>query len=182
MKIGIVIGSTRQGRATDKVAAWVAAAAKGISGAEVILLDLRDYPMPFFDEPMSPQSNKNRSPAPEVKKWLDALARCDRLVFVTPEYNHAMPAVLKNALDYVDLQLKDKKALIVGHGPSSGASDAIANLQTVLGSSIGMNVVESSVSLHTVVAGGGVFDEDGTLIATGNEWSRELRAALHSLT
>ncbi len=181
MKVAIVIGSTREGRASEVVAKWVTAEASKLTKATVDVLDLRDYAMPFFDEVMPPQFSENRTLHPEVKKWLETLAKYDTFVFVTPEYNHSMPAVLKNAIDYVDFQLKEKRALIVGHGPSGGASDAMSHLRTVLTSSIGMEVVEPGVSLKTMVAMGGVFDEPGTLLQSDNTWEDDLKTGLETL-
>ena len=178
MKLGIIIGSTRQGRATETVAKWVTTAAKAIDKFEVSVLDLRDYPMPFFDEPMPPAYNENRQPVAEAQKWLDALATQEAFVFVTPEYNHSMPAVIKNAVDYVDTQLKGKSALIVAHGPSSGGSEAAAHLRTALSNTIGMSVVEPDVLMQTMVSMGGVFDENGALVQSDNDWDAQLEAGL----
>ena len=181
MKLGIIIGSTREGRATEAVAKWVINAAKNTEKFEVATLDLRDYPLPFFDEPTPPAYNENRQPAPEVQKWLEALAAQDAFIFVTPEYNHSMPAVVKNAVDYVDTQLKGKQALIVAHGPSSGGSEAAAHLRAALTNTIGMTVVEPDVCMQTMVAMGGVFDENGTLLQADNDWTKQLEIGLAKL-
>lgn len=128
-KIAVVVGSTRQGRQTDKLAKWVA---KDLSGkAEVETLDLRDYPMPFLEESISPRYNPERQPDPETKKWLDKIATFDGYVFVTPEYNRSTSAVLKNAIDVLGHEIDDKPVALVGHG-SSGGAQAIANLRMAL--------------------------------------------------
>jgi NAD(P)H-dependent FMN reductase len=64
MKLGIVVGSTREGRVSEKYAKWVAAAAGKMEGVEVTLLDLRDYDLPMFNEAISPQYNPNRVAVP----------------------------------------------------------------------------------------------------------------------
>lgn len=125
MKLGIIIGTTRQGRQTVKQAKWVAKTAAGIEDAEVTVIDLKDYPMPFFDEAASPRYNPDRTPAPEVQKFLDVVAAQDAYVFVTPEYNHSIPAVLKNAFDYLTWELNRKPAAIVSHGTAGGARAAM---------------------------------------------------------
>ena len=71
MKIQVIVGSTRPGRATLSLAKWVAADAANLVGAQVELVDLADYAMPFFNEPISPRFNPNRQLVPEVQKWLD---------------------------------------------------------------------------------------------------------------
>jgi NAD(P)H-dependent FMN reductase len=128
-KIAVVVGSTREGRQTDKLAAWVVRELARNAEAEV--LDLRDYPMPFFDEAVSPRYNPNRAPSPEVKKWLDKVAQFDGFVLVTPEYNRSTSAVLKNAIDYLDFQMERKPVALVGHG-STGGAQAIATLRIAL--------------------------------------------------
>jgi NAD(P)H-dependent FMN reductase len=129
MKIAVVVGATREGRVTDRLATWVAKEVGKQAGVEV--LDLRDYPMPFFDEAKSPRYNPKRKAAPEVQKWLDKVAEFDGYVLVTPEYNRATSAVLKNSLDYLDYQMEQKPVALVGHG-SAGGAQAIANLRMAL--------------------------------------------------
>ena len=127
-KIAVVIGSTRQGRHTDKLAKWVA---NGLGDkADVELLDLLDYPMPFLNESVSPRYNPSRKPDPETKKWLDRITMFDGYIFVTPEYNRATSAVLKNAIDVLGHEMDDKPVALVGHG-SSGGAQAIANLRMI---------------------------------------------------
>lgn len=125
MKLGIIVGTTRQGRQSPKQAKWVANAAAQNEDVEVTVIDLADYPLPFFDEPVSPRYNPNRKPSPEVQKFLDVVAAQDAYVFVTPEYNHSIPAVLKNAFDYLTWELLRKPAAIVSHGTVGGARAAM---------------------------------------------------------
>ncbi len=128
-KIAVVVGSTREGRITDRLAKWVAVEVAKYADAEV--LDLRDYPMPFFDEAKSPRYNPDRQPDPATKKWLDKIGEFDGYVLVTPEYNRATSAVLKNAIDVLDFQLDKKPVLLAAHG-SSGGAQAVANLRMAL--------------------------------------------------
>lgn len=129
-KIAVIIGSTRQGRQTDKLAKWIA---KEINAkkADAELLDLRDFPMPFLDEAVSPRYNPHRSPEGNTKMWLDKVAEFDGYVFVTPEYNRSTSAVLKNAIDVLGHEMDDKPAALVGHG-SSGGAQAVASLRLAL--------------------------------------------------
>lgn len=116
MKLGIIVGTTREGRQTIKQAKWVAANAAALEDVEVSLIDLADYQMPFFAEAVSPRYNPARVIDPTVQKYLDKLAEQDAYIFVTPEYNHSIPGVLKNSFDYVDFQMKRKPSAIVSHG------------------------------------------------------------------
>src|SRR5689334_16255823 len=102
MRLAVIVGTTRNNRQTPKQAKWVVNAAKSLDGTEVEVVDLVDYPLPFFDEGASPRYNPERQLAPDVKTFLDKIASFDAYVFVTPEYNHSIPAVLKNIFDYMD--------------------------------------------------------------------------------
>lgn len=113
MKIAVILGTTRSGRIGDRVAKW--AAAEASKEHEVEVLDLKDYPLPFFDEPISPQFNPNRQPAPEVQKWLDKIAVAEAYIVVTPEYNRSFPGVLKNALDHIAHEAKNKPVAVVSY-------------------------------------------------------------------
>ena len=106
--IGIVIGSTRQGRFSERAAAWFHKIAAPRTDLSFEIIDLRDYPMPFFDEPASPAWMTPKDKAAE--RWAAKLAELDGFVFVTPEYNHGYSAVLKNALDYAFQQFNRKPA------------------------------------------------------------------------
>lgn len=122
LKIKVIIGSTRQNRFSDKPALWIAELAKKHEGIDVEVLDLRDYPMPFYDEPISPSMVKDGAYAnPAVSKWAVKIAEADAFIIVTPEYNRGPSAVLKNALDQVYGEWNRKAVAFIGHGSSLGA-------------------------------------------------------------
>ncbi len=156
-KIAVVIGSTREGRPTDRLAARVAEEVK--KHADVDLLDLRDYPLPFFDETISPRYNPERQPEPAVKKWLDKIAEYDGYVMVTPEYNRATSGVLKNAIDFLDYQIEQKPVALVGHGTTGGAQ-AVSNLRNALPGTGAVTIPQAIYFNHRV---GEVVSEDGVL-------------------
>lgn len=128
-KIAVIIGSTRAGRQSDKLANW--AANELAKHADVEVLDLQDYPMPFFDEEISPRYNPERKAEPRVQKWLDKVATFDGYAIVTPEYNRSTSAVLKNAIDVLDYQMEQKPVALIAHG-STGGAQAVANLRMAL--------------------------------------------------
>ena len=120
--ISVIIGSTRQGRFSEKPAQWIFQRLKNRGGIDARLLDLRDFPMPFFDQPMPP-AMPGRPPYEHevVKKWTAEIARSDGFIFVTPEYNFGPAAVLKNALDGVYPEWNRKAAAFVSYGGAAGA-------------------------------------------------------------
>jgi NAD(P)H-dependent FMN reductase len=128
-KIAVIVGSTRQGRQTDKLAKWVA---KDLEGkADVEILDLRDYPIPFLDDAISPRYNPDRHVDEQTQKWLDKIAEFDGYVFVTPEYNRSTSGVLKNAIDVLAHEMDHKPVAIVAHGTYAGGQ-AITNLRAAI--------------------------------------------------
>lgn len=166
LKILIIIGSIRENRVTPTVARWVENTAKQReSQVEYDLVDLKDFNLPLFDEPLSPQSNKERVVSGGVKAWLDALASADGYVFVTPEYNHSVPSALKNAIDFVDYQLTKKPAAIVSHGGMGGAR-ANEHLRLILNSTLGVVPIPQSVTISGPVGKGEVITAKGELLPT----------------
>jgi len=159
MKVGVILGTVREGRHTEKLAKWVVKEAQKRSNVEVELLDLKDYPLPFFEEPVSPKFNPDRHPSAAAKKWLDKLAEKDAYIVVSPEYNHSIPGVLKNALDYTDFQVAKKPFALVTHGSAGGARGA-SHLKHIISEIRGMTI-SSNVALTMRVSE--VFDEHGTL-------------------
>jgi NAD(P)H-dependent FMN reductase len=127
-KIGIIISTTRQGRFGDKPARWILDIARERGDLDVELIDLRDHPLPLFDEPRSPAYGP--SERPEVRRWQATVDALDGFIFVTAEYNRSIPAALKNALDYVYVEWNRKPAAFVGYGPI-GAARAVEHLRNV---------------------------------------------------
>jgi NAD(P)H-dependent FMN reductase len=128
-KIGIILGTTRQGRFADKPAKWIFDLAQAHGGAQFEVVDLRDWPMPFFDEPFSPA--RGVPPTNEVaQRWTKKVAELDGFLFVTAEYNHSIPAVLKNALDYVYKEFNRKPAAFIAYGGVGGAR-AVEHLRLI---------------------------------------------------
>src|SRR5258708_7399638 len=126
MKVAVIIGTNRQGRKSLNQARWVIKTLAKMDDVEAEMVDLKDYAMPIFNEPTSPRYNPKRQTNAVAQKWLAKLAEFEAYVFVTPEYNHSIPGVLKNALDYVDWQLNRKPAAVVSHGSAGGARAEVA--------------------------------------------------------
>ncbi|HZK76445.1 MAG TPA: NAD(P)H-dependent oxidoreductase [Candidatus Kapabacteria bacterium] len=131
LKIQILIGSTRPNRFSEKPAQYLFEELKKKEGLEAELLDLRDWPLPFFDEPISVGANKGIYVNPLGKKWADKIGEGDGYIMVTPEYNHGYSAVLKNALGWVYREWNKKPVGFVSYGNSFGAR-AIEQLRQVV--------------------------------------------------
>jgi NAD(P)H-dependent FMN reductase len=121
MKILIIIGSTRQNRFSERPAKWIFEEAKKRKDFDVELLDLRDYPLPFFDEPISPSMAKVPYSNVNVNKLSKKIEEADGFIIVTPEYNHGYPAVLKNVFDYICNPWHRKPIGFISYGTVAGA-------------------------------------------------------------
>jgi NAD(P)H-dependent FMN reductase len=144
IKIHIIVGSTRPNRFSEKPAQWIYTEAKKRKDLEVELVDLRDYPLPFFDEPASPSYLKGKYSSDMAKKWVAKVGEADGYIIVTPEYNHGYPAVLKNALDYPYFEWNKKAVGFVSYGSVAGAR-AVEQLRQV---SIELQMAPIRTSIH----------------------------------
>lgn len=145
-KIAIIIGTTRQARFGERPAAWLHSLAQKRTDLTFELVDLRDYPLPFFDEPAPPAVC---IPTNEVAlRWGAKVAEFDGFIFITAEYNHGMPAVLKNALDYAYKEFNRKPAAFVGYG-GAGAARAVQQLR-LTAAALQMAPLAKVVQINTV--------------------------------
>lgn len=145
-RIGIVLSTTREGRFADKPAAWIQALASARGDLDVEIVDLRDYPMAFFDEPASPLYMPPKDEA--AARWGRKVAELDGFIFITAEYNRAPSGVLKNALDYAYTEFNRKPAAFVGYG-GVGAARAIEQLRLIC---IELQMAPTRAGVH--IAGG----------------------------
>ena len=131
IKVGIIVGSTRPGRHADVVANWVLQNAKKRSDAQFEVVDIADFKLPMLDEPVPPSMGQYSQP--NTKAWAQKVASFDAYVFVTPEYNHAPSAALKNAIDFVYGEWNNKAAGFVSYGASTSGGRAVEQLRLVMG-------------------------------------------------
>jgi len=129
-RIAIVIGSTRHGRRSEAVAHWVAQHADKRDDAEFAVLDLAEFELPMFSEATPPSLGK-RPTDPRVRQWTAEVNSYDGFVFITPEYNHSVPGVLKNAIDHLFQPWHHKAAGFVSYG-SAGGVRAVEQLRLIL--------------------------------------------------
>ena len=121
LKIALIIGSTRPNRFADKPAQWVADGAKSRRDFKLTTLDLRDFNLPFFAEPVSPMFANGVFTQPAAEAWRKKIGAFDGYIMTAAEYNHGPTAVLKNALDYAFYEWNNKPVGFVGYGGVGGA-------------------------------------------------------------
>lgn len=122
VKIGIIVGSIREGRKGGAVGEWVHEIARGRQdeGVEYELLDLREFDVPLLTSATVPGAAKKQYDSEQVTAWSGAVDACDGYVFVTPEYNHGVPGAFKNAVDSLGSEWQDKPVGFVSYGAESG--------------------------------------------------------------
>lgn len=122
LKIGIIIGSTREGSVGPQVGEWLLKELSDHEAMELTLIPIKDFDLPFLGTVKD---------APGVVKWNETLAGLDGFIFVVAEYNHSVTASLKNALDSAKEAWANKAAGIVSYG-SAGGARAAAHLKGIL--------------------------------------------------
>lgn len=133
MLVQVVVGSSRSARQIGDLPEWVAGTLRrhGQQDFDVEVLDLQEWALPLFDESQSTLRAEPPYASPVVHEWNTTIQRADAYVFLTPEYNHSFPGVLKNAIDsvYGSFAFRNKPVGFVGYsnGPI-GASRAIEHL------------------------------------------------------
>src|SRR5260221_4320065 len=128
LKIASGISPTPAARFGHKPAQWINDIAAQRDDIETEIVDLRDFPMPFFDEVASNAWAPSQNAV--AQRWQKKVAGFDGYIFVTAEYNHRMPAVLKNARDYASPEWNKKAAGFVGYG-AVGGSRAVEHLRLI---------------------------------------------------
>lgn len=121
VKIALIVGSTRPNRFADVPARWIEDGAKAHSAMTLETLDLRDWRLPFFEEPMPPTATGGVFSNPVAERWRHKLGEFDGFIVVAAEYNHGATAVLKNALDSALNEWNNKPIGFVGYGGVGGA-------------------------------------------------------------
>ncbi len=148
LNIGIILGSTRQGRVSPQVGEWVKGIADKRGDANYEIVDIADYKLPLLGEADATE---------QATAWNTKLASLDGFVFIVQEYNHSISGSLKNALDYAREAWNNKAAGIVSYG-SVGGARAAEHLRGILGElSVADVRIHPALSLFTDFENGTVF-------------------------
>ena len=173
LNIGIIIGSTREGRVSPQVAAWVKELADRRGDANYTIIGIADYKLPLLGEPGADASG--------AVAWSEIIDQQDGFVFIVQEYNHSITGALKNAIDYLRTEWNNKAAGIVSYG-SVGGARATEHLRGILGELLIADVrVHPALSLFTDFENGSVFkpaqvqaDSVNQMLDQVIPWSRAL--------
>jgi NAD(P)H-dependent FMN reductase len=141
-RIAVIIGSTRPTRFADPPAQWILKQAQERGDMNVELVDLRDHPLPFFDEMASNMWMPSKNP--EAIRWQQTIGRYDGYIFVVAEYNRSITGALKNALDQAYKEWTRKPFTAIGYG-AVGAARAVEHLRTI---GVELQMVSTHAAVH----------------------------------
>lgn len=147
LRVGLVVGSTRPGRAAGAVRDWVLDRLAPHEALAVSVVDLADHDLPVLDEPLPARAG--RYAHEHTRRLAAAVGPLDGFLFLVPEYNHSLPGGLKNALDYLAAEWRDKTAGIVTYGADAGGARAGEHLRAILGE-LAVATVQQQVGLSWV--------------------------------
>lgn len=157
MKIGIVVGSIREGRKGIKIGEWLLEQTRTRDDAEYVLIDLKSFDVPLLTSSTHPAQAKKQYESADVQRWSEAIDACDGFVFVTAEYNHGVPGAFKNAVDSIAPEWMHKPVSFVGYGSVEG-SRAVEQWRQILA-----NFSMFDVRAQTSLNGFTDFEADGSV-------------------
>ncbi|MEU0392606.1 NAD(P)H-dependent oxidoreductase [Streptomyces sp. NPDC006208] len=135
LRVAVIIGSTREGRAGEQIGHWFLECAERRADLEPAVLDLVDFHFP---------ARYPHRPTEQMREFSAQVAHADAFVVVTPEYNRSFPASLKQAIDCAYDEWHTKPVAFVSYGHGSGGLYAVEQLRSVF------------TELHTVTLRNGV--------------------------
>lgn len=175
VRVLMVIGSARKGRVADKVAELVQSELSKRDRVEVDVVDLAKLNLPFFDNENAPSNPDYKISHESVKFWSDQVLSADTVVFITPEYNHNLSAIQKNAIDSLYLEWNDKPSVVITYG-WYGGSNALAAIRE-LAPVIKIDLKNNPAELYFTKD----IQPDGSLI-DGSEALSKISRALESIS
>ena len=158
MNIAVLYGSARSSRQGIKAARFIVRKLEERDHA-VTLVDSQEYALPALDK-MYKEYEAGGAPAP-MEKVANILKSADGFVVVSAEYNHSIPAALKNLLDHFQSEYLYKPSGIVTYsaGPFGGVR-ALINLRAIL-AELGTPSIPSAFPVSHVQS---AFDDDGNAV------------------
>jgi NAD(P)H-dependent FMN reductase len=140
----LIMGSARASRICPKVAQWIVQIGQANTDLAYEIVDLADWPLPMDDEPEIPAKGVPYAQA-HTRAWSEKIRSADAVIFVSPQYNWGYPAVLKNAIDHLYHEWRNKPAVIMTYGGHGGGKCA-EQLKQVAGS-VKMRVVPTAPAI-----------------------------------
>ena len=143
-RVGVIVGSTRTNRICPEIARLVQEHLSGGSPLSYTLVDLAEIDLPFLDEPAKPALG--RYAHDHTRSWSRLISSFGAFVLVFPQYNWGYPAPLKNALDFLYAEWRDKPAALVTYG-TRGGRKAADQIRTVL-QGLHMRIIKTTAEIR----------------------------------
>lgn len=176
IKIGIILGSIREIRRGGRVAKWLIPQLSQFQDVEFELLDLKEYPLPFFDESNSPEGLKGNYSNEVAKRWSEKVASKDGFIIIAPEYNHGTSAVLKNALDWLYYEWVKKPVAFISYAP--GAVGGVRAVEQLRQNVIELQMAPMREAIHVTYVLDSL-DENGQVLK--GHWNERLVKLMEEL-
>jgi NAD(P)H-dependent FMN reductase len=130
LNIGVIIGSTREGRFSEHAANWILSEGQKHEALSLTLVDLREHTLPFLESSSNPSQMGGVYSDTSAAKWAETIKNLDGYIIVTPEYNRSTSGVLKNALDHIYGEFANKPVAFISYG-SVGGARAVEQLRLI---------------------------------------------------
>lgn len=180
-KILVVTSSVRENRIADTILKTVQGQLAAYPDYEITVADLKELPMPFYNSPVSSSNENFKATDENVIAWGNLVDEADAVLFLVAEYNYSVPAVLKNAVDWLFKPWNNKPVAFVGYGWVGGAR-AIKHLRDIMGSVIAAKAIETESNLRftkEIDLDGTVLDQEA-ITASVNTVLEELKTYIES--
>lgn len=171
----VVTGSVRPNSVNERVVPYVVSELEK-QGASVIVADLGEINMPFFNDPLPPSAPEFEPSNEAVKQWTQMVVDADGVLFVTPEYNHTLSPIQINAIDWIGKEWEAKPVALVGYGWGTGGGQAHDTAREALAVNLKANVAETQANLFFMKD----VTPDGSIIEEG-EANAKIEAAVRAL-
>ncbi|MDQ3018623.1 MAG: NAD(P)H-dependent oxidoreductase [bacterium] len=175
LNIAVICGSVRPNRLSILAVHYIIEAIKN-DGHSPVLADFTELQLPFVDTLETPGKLKKQYPYEAVQRWSTIVDSADGFVFVSPEYNHSIPGVLKNAIDWLSPEFTNKPAGLIGVSNGAiGGARMIEHLRAVM-ENFGTWSLKETVTFKSAQ---NVFDEQGKIL--DETYAKQVAGLLSSL-
>ncbi|MDQ5885906.1 MAG: hypothetical protein QG628_303 [Patescibacteria group bacterium] len=175
MKVVVILGSSRDGRMGERVSKLVMTEANKFENWDVELVDLAKIDLPMYHDANLPSMMNEKYNDKTVTEWSSVVKSADAFIVLTPEYNHSIPAVLKNAIDWLYGEWGNKAAGIVSYSMAPyGGARAVEHLRNIL-ARLAVATVQTSTSIgsvHESISENGEPVSDGVIATLRAEFAQ----------
>lgn len=180
-KVGIISGSVRKNSLGTKIFDYLRSVMPNTNDVTFEWINLADFNLPMFGLDQMPLGGEACDLDVEQERWIETIERQDGLAIISPEYDHAIPGSLKNAIDYIGTQVDHKPLQIITYSHSADGGMMAAESMVEIFQMLRMMVLPKPVLLRKAHE---YFDDEGNFIvaAPGAEYfSKKLEAGFDEL-